>query len=559
MQTMRKQFIEWVEKYLQGDLTEEESRNLLRLIEQDPEADNEFRDNILIHYILNEKRLNYQKEVRKIVVQEIASTPLNDEKLWADLLAWERNALPLPKEEKAEIPKKISYSPQKEWAFSSVPKKQSVFPLIIFLSLLLLVIGTAEFRTYYSSKQAVENRESVQVKETIDAVWNSERLKRGQMLGRCKINLKSGLVKLIFNNGTELILRGPNEFNINNVKSTFCAHGELSAFVPAEGKGFEVITPFATFIDRGTEFSLAVSEQSAQLDVIKGNVDVSWVPHLPALNLFTGEGSHIDVERKAVKTTAQTNHFISKDLFDIRLNDYKEKKRKEESERDRLLNGQNALLARYCFDGSSEKVENRAKGPGRIESAARLNGTRSTEGFLPGMDAVALKNKNSSIRFSVPGEFKDLTLMALVRIDHLREFGNALFISDRFWEEEGSILWQILRNGRIQIQIKQSDARDESYFNSDPYFSRATNGTWCYLAVVADSKNRKISFYVDGKILSAVPWNKPLPLKIGDSTIGRIPKDITITERIMDGAIGEMNLFNRVLTDEEIRTWSEMK
>ena len=101
-------------------------------------------------------------------------------------------------------------------------------------------------------------------------------LQQGLRLGKQRVVINSGLVQIAFDDGVEVTLQGPAEYELNELGSTRLYSGLLSAAVPPEAVGFQVDTPAARVIDLGTRFGIRLDEDGAsEVTVFDGEVDVT--------------------------------------------------------------------------------------------------------------------------------------------------------------------------------------------------------------------------------------------------------------------------------------------
>ena len=99
-------------------------------------------------------------------------------------------------------------------------------------------------------------------------------LKEGQT-----IELKSGQAEVYFDSGAQLILQGPIRFQVLGPKLAKVFHGDLTARVSEQAKGFSLITSAGKIIDLGTEFGVSVqADGETDLVVFEGVVDLEHAP-----------------------------------------------------------------------------------------------------------------------------------------------------------------------------------------------------------------------------------------------------------------------------------------
>jgi hypothetical protein len=110
----------------------------------------------------------------------------------------------------------------------------------------------------------------------VSASWRfpTERGERMHM-GRGRHVLKRGLAHLRFDQGVDVVLEGPSTFEITSATELSLIKGRVFVRVEESGRGFQVNTTHANFIDLGTEFGvLSDGSRDTQLFVIKGEVEV---------------------------------------------------------------------------------------------------------------------------------------------------------------------------------------------------------------------------------------------------------------------------------------------
>ena len=90
-----------------------------------------------------------------------------------------------------------------------------------------------------------------------------------------ELEWKSGLVQILFGDGTRAIVEGPASLRIENRDNLRLKSGRFLARVPVAARGFLAKTPFADVVDLGTEFGIDISETEAKVQVFEGNVRAS--------------------------------------------------------------------------------------------------------------------------------------------------------------------------------------------------------------------------------------------------------------------------------------------
>lgn len=90
---------------------------------------------------------------------------------------------------------------------------------------------------------------------------------------RSRIHLKSGLAKLTFECGAEVVLQGPCDFVVRDEMVGVLHEGKLAANVPRRAFAFAILSPQVDFIDLGTSFGISVDNTGkSELHVFEGEV-----------------------------------------------------------------------------------------------------------------------------------------------------------------------------------------------------------------------------------------------------------------------------------------------
>jgi hypothetical protein len=87
------------------------------------------------------------------------------------------------------------------------------------------------------------------------------------------LKIERGLAEIHFQCGARVILEGPSVLELISSKSARLASGKLTAKVPAEAQGFEILSPEGRVIDLGTEFGIVSDRGSTEVYVFKGRVE----------------------------------------------------------------------------------------------------------------------------------------------------------------------------------------------------------------------------------------------------------------------------------------------
>ncbi|MEO0416435.1 MAG: FecR family protein, partial [Verrucomicrobiota bacterium] len=126
------------------------------------------------------------------------------------------------------------------------------------------------------------------IDEQSDAVWKGLTLNPGDLIPAGRVQLESGMAQLELFSGVTILLEGEVDFELLSSMEMSIDKGKVRAVVPKPAQGFRVRTVTGDVVDLGTEFSLNVTEDHADLHVIDGEVE--WHPVAkPMRTLVDGE------------------------------------------------------------------------------------------------------------------------------------------------------------------------------------------------------------------------------------------------------------------------------
>lgn len=109
-----------------------------------------------------------------------------------------------------------------------------------------------------------------------DCIWadGAIPLRVGQdVVSGTTVDIKSGLVQLVFDNGAEVVLKGPCRLCVENSMLCRLFSGNVSAEVPHRAAGFTIRGPASEVIDLGTRFGFSVGAAgTSEVHVFQGEV-----------------------------------------------------------------------------------------------------------------------------------------------------------------------------------------------------------------------------------------------------------------------------------------------
>jgi len=126
------------------------------------------------------------------------------------------------------------------------------------------------------------------------------------------LRLKSGLVRLVFSSGAEVLLQGPVSFTAETAESGRLRVGRLVARAETDlAQGFTIRTPTAQIVDLGTEFGVTVDEQGqTETHVFAGHVLAQAIGVKRAssepVRLKAGQAARVETQHIAIRPLAAT-------------------------------------------------------------------------------------------------------------------------------------------------------------------------------------------------------------------------------------------------------------
>lgn len=388
--------------------------------------------------------------------------------------------------------------------------------------------------------------------------------------------LMNGLLWLRFDNGAEVIVRGPARFELLSPTTLSLASGEV--FTRCEGPsahGFIVQTPYARIVDIGTEFGVRTDDAGTEAHVFSGRIVMTSLPDESGVASVTvpldaGSAGRVTLGDPQIRTMeAARPTFIGRNDFDTHVLAESGSRYHRAMAFSHELRRDPALLAYYTFDADSmdqDRVRNvalttagRLDGivtgaqptarpvvmPGRFEQSRALN-------FTPiGNLAAWVEVPHDSVFESI----EELTLMAWVR---RAPHDGGTIVSKRASDTQVSFQMSmfgpqrpLIYTNALQFGSGNAASVREPFVRSDPVLENKNN--WCF--VVTTYRQGIVNFYVDGELITT--RKAPLPLGFCDSPIriGAAPTTLrTSGPDPFQGSIDELAIFNRALSPEEIQT-----
>jgi hypothetical protein len=435
--------------------------------------------------------------------------------------------------------------------------------------LLILFIGITFFaashwlNSPHANKIPVKSGFVAEITKTKDCRWGTANpllAEKTQLQVGHKLQLEKGLAQITYSNGAVVLLEGPASFTVDSSNSGFLSCGKLIARADTrQSWQFTITTPAARFVDLGTEFGVKIDELGRSIvAVFEGKVNTE---------AKTGDGgwtapvSFVKGEAAICTGTKLLDKSVSRSEFPSLLPPppAMDPAYKRWLQANQDMQKRQNLIAYYDFepDFNNPKVL-----VNRAPTGAALNGQIQkatwTQGRFDGNSALKFAAADSGVLVNLPGQYEQITLIAWVKINELRNYWNGLFMTNDF-SMPGQLHLEIKSNAHVAMYVLQKNRRTrETVVSAEPIPNDCLH-RWCMIAAVIDRANQGCFMYVnDMCILDQKKMPQIPPIIIGPATIaGRLDKgndqDNMVPIRNLACCMDSFLFFNSALTQDEIR------
>jgi len=343
----------------------------------------------------------------------------------------------------------------------------------------------------------------------------------GDAVGNRTLKLTAGLAQVRFTSGATVIVHGPATFTARSSRGGKLDQGRVVARVPEGAKGFTIESDIARVVDLGTEFGFSVGNGTTEnVQVFDGLVQVFATNSPIALPqaLHRGEAVHVDTHG-AITTTTFDDQTYTRAM-------------PAELSSPALTSG---LVAWWKLDESDGTTVRDASGNGHD---GVLHRATLDQVHVPGTVGGALRFINHSY-IEVPKHPRfhlvEMTLHAWVKPAANQRI-DAQIIS-----KQGSYGLAMPRNEAMKFYFWHMDRVIDLPFTVD---------RWVNLCATFDGAIRR--FYVDGVLIGSISSPTP-PVTNNPIRIGALEGLSQDVDRYFQGAIDEVRVYSRALSDNEVR------
>lgn len=269
-------------------------------------------------------------------------------------------------------------------------------------------------------------------------------------------------------------------------------------------------------------------------------------------SLKAGQATKLDAGKTALP--ADTAAFASLANLDERTADSERLAFEDWLVRSRRADDDPSLLIRFDFQdaAATRSLINHARRSSQIPPGS-IVGCEWTDGRWIGKRALEFRNVSDRVRLSVPGEFRDLTLSAWIRVNGLDRAFNSLFMAEGY--SDGAVHWQITRQGVLRLGIAGREGHASTDYDTPAIFTPERFGQWLHLATVYDSHAQQVRHYLNGRLVAALPVKHVFPLRLSVAELGNWNdggRSDRVPVRHFSGAMQEFFLFSRALSPGEL-------
>lgn len=389
--------------------------------------------------------------------------------------------------------------------------------------------------------------------------------------------LSGGAVKVVFDEGAEVIIEGPAEFELSSMGKMVLHSGRAFAVVPREARGFTVQTRSSTIIDLGTEFGVKADlNGTTDVHMFKGKVSLvagRADKKEEGIALLAGFAKSVKADGRVDDIELRSSIFLGPAQFDTMSQADKEPAYRRWLLYSGQLRNDPSLVAYYTFDNqdeSSQMLLNRASSTmGRLDGAlgdGKVNRMPTWDtGRWPLKPGLRF-NRAQQQHIVVPHDpalmmQNQMSLACWVFLETASSGGH--LVSKRVGTPTDNVEYQAAFFGDIRdFSVARSNTLQfiSGAYQKNTQSSPSANcytppiiwqsGQWHHIAMTFDGA--AVTYYLDGAMIAsqihseAMPQGSSSPLRIGtDRSVGDMAS--------FDGVMDELAIFKRVLSAGEVQ------
>jgi hypothetical protein len=437
-----------------------------------------------------------------------------------------------------------------------------LFVMLFLIFGVTLLSATYWLNTRQSGKTSIEPEFVAQITVTKDCQWSTSITQPTEMMqlqvGQ-QLQLEKGIAQITYSNGAVVLIEGPAFFAVASPNSGFLSRGKLTARADTkQSRQFAIVTPEARFVDLGTEFGVMIDDKGrAAVAVFAGKVnaeaklaDGRWST---PVSLSKGEAG-ICEGTNFTRQVASRSDFPALRLPppppSLSFQRWLDVSHDLQSRQD--------LVAYYDFqpDPSNPTVLfNRA--PTGSALNGEIQNATWVEGRFPGKSALEFSAGDAGVRVNLPGEYRQMTLIAWLSSKRLANSFNGILMSDG-WMRTRELHWEIRDGGQVDLIV----FGQKVHRYSDRAIPADSLNRWCMVTGVIDTATNQTFTYVNGEYVDKFEPKLMPAIQIGSATIGgwdNQGKGDSSSGKThnLSGRMDELMIFQTALTAEEIKRFYE--
>lgn len=365
----------------------------------------------------------------------------------------------------------------------------------------------------------------------------------GKKLDSGDYELLDGIVQIRFALGAEIVFNAPAKWTVIDSMHVHMDYGKIRVIAPPSAKGFSIATPDAEYIDLGTEFGLDVDRnlKFSDLYVFDGQVNVADGESKQVMEaVLEGRSNRASLGVLGQPPKMESADFPTPNQIGfVRWESYVR----------RLLQDP-GLIAFFPFVRMKEPsaLKNEVIRSDHHIPNGKIIGARWVSGRWPRKDSLLFDGDNERVELAIPGEFKEFTIAAWIKIDRLDYEMNAILNSDDM--EDGDVHFQITRQGLPKGGVQGGITNDSLIGDPLPI------GKWMHVVMVISATNHTRQVYANGKLVRQGVIDRDVVISPGVCRLGNwLPseKHLEKRTRAFRGRIDELAIWNRGLLESELR------
>ena len=411
---------------------------------------------------------------------------------------------------------------------------------------------------------------------TVAAQWQdaSGHITQGCDLYAGPMSLIAGFAEITLDSGAIIVVQAPSQFTLESAQQVYLRQGQIVARKNGGGQqAFLVRTPHACIVDYGTEFGVKVdSSEQTETYVYEGQVQLrdsaDPIKFTQSLTLTPGQGAMADSQSRLYTKTVEPRAFVRLVEMDIRYRAQKDTGYYRWRASVYQLHRDPSLVAHYFFEKSptdSDRLVNAVFPERRSMQGTFGDENKGTptwvQGRWPQKQAVRFERAREQAIVIPPHAGLSmtfpLTISTWVYFPHKEVWGGHL-ISCR---EDQRINYQFslfdknyaygYQQNRFEFRQYEVLEKEGVGLYSKPFVPEIA--VWYHLAAVYDGT--EIRFYINGTLFESTPYKPLTESEPAEIVIGAVKKGgrYAFEEGDFDGVVDELMLFNRDLSEQEIR------